>query len=318
MNGEVTQTDSAPAETSEVSQPSQETSQEVQQTEVQKPDGFDPVDVKTATPEQIEARMNRLYGNMKRYETAARKVPELEQANQILADQIRSINETQSKVINHLHITDYQEAEQSLKAQRQEAWKSGNSQLYDDINDKLRDLTMKRATAEMEAKFKPQQIIQQPQMRPVNGEAVIDLAVKQGAVTSDEATVYRSWMGETDDSGTPKRPWVSENDPRNMAAASEGRAVFNNPVYSHLTFAQKLQEIDRRMGVKMATPQGQNVLPSGNLTRSVKNNNIKLTDYEAKIAEKTKFGGPKAKSNADHHEAYRQAKIKSQQKGASR
>lgn len=324
MEGEVTTTESAePAQQPAVSSngrtadfdsansgssPETATTQ-AEQTQEQKPTGFDPVEF---TPEQ-KARVDRIYGNMKRYETAAKKVPELEQANQVLAEQLRILNETQGKVINHLQISDFQDAEQQLKTQRQKAWTDGNSALYDEANDKLRDLSVRRAMTEMQTQQRPQQI-PQPQMRAVNGEAVIDLAVKQGAVTNEEATAYRAWMAESDETGSPKRPWISEHDPRNMAAASEGRAVFNNPAYANMSFAQKLQEIDRRMGVRMQ--QGQNVLPNGNLTAPRKNSNVKLTDYEAKIAIKTKFGGPKAKSEADHTEAYRQAKIRSQQKGA--
>lgn len=323
MEGEIASTETATPvvttdnQATETTQESNQT-QAVTQPEVvsEKPAGFDPIDVKTATPEQIEARINRLYGNMKNYEATARKVPDLEQANQILAEQLRVLNETQNKVINHLQISDFQDAEQQLKTQREAAWAAGNSKTYDEINDKLRDLSVKRALSEMQAQQKPQQVIQQ-QPRGVNGEDIITRAVQQGAVTSDEANIYRSWMNEQDDIGSLKRPWVNQGDPRNAAALAEGRAVFNNPAYSSLSFGQKLQEIDRRMGVKMQT-QGQNVLGSGNLTRPTKNNNVKVTDYEAKIAVKTKFGGSKAKSDADHVEAWRQAKIKSQQKGASR
>jgi len=322
MEGEVqTSTESTPVATEQpVAQTETLVTDNQAPAETAKPDGFDPVDVKTATPEQIEARMNRLYGNMKRYETAARKVPELEQTNQVLAEQLRILNEKQNQVINHLHISDFQDVEQQLKTQRQQAWTAGNSQLYDEINDKLRDLNVKRALSEMQVQTKPQQQIpvQQPILRPINGTDVVNKAVEQGAITPDEANIYRTWSSETDEYGNPRRAWLNDSDPRNIAAASEGRAVFNNPAYANMTFAQKLQEIDRRMGIKMQNQTGQNVLPSGNLTQPRKNSNVKVTDYEAKIAVKTKFGGSKAKSDADHIEAWRQAKIKSQQKGVSR
>lgn len=325
MEGEVQATESATpvsTETQVTESPPQESIQDNSQQEqsTERPTGFDPVDVNTATPDQIKARMDRLYGNMKRYETVARKVPELEQTNQVLAEQLRILNEKQNQVINHLHTTDFQDAEQNLKSQRQQAWQAGNSQLYDEINDKLRDLSVKRAVTDMNRQQPQQQQIpvQQPVLKPVNGEDVINRAVQQGAVTQDEATIYRTWSNESDDYGNPRRPWLSDSDPKNIAAASEGRAVFNNPAYANMTFGQKLQEIDRRMGMKMQNQGGQNVLPGGNLTPQRKNNNVKVTDYEAKIAIKTKFGGSKAKSESDHIEAWRQAKIKSQTKGASR
>lgn len=302
-------TQDAPAPQTETTQ--QETSQETQQqAETQaegKPAGFDPVEF---SPEQ-KARFDRVYGNMKRYEQSAK---ESKQANEILAEQLRALSENQNKIVTHIQHEDFKSAEQQLKADRQAAWTAGNSNAYDEANDKLRDLSVRKAMAEMQPP-KSQNLPQQPYLPKVSGEAVLERATQQGVISNEEATTYRAWMDEADTNGNPKRPWINETDNRNPQAAAIGKAVFNSPAMQNKTFGDKLREIDRLMGIQQ--PQAnQNVLPNGNLTRPNKNNTVKLTDYEAKIALKTKFAGPKAKSEADHLEAYRQAKIKSQAKGA--
>lgn len=298
--------------TTETAQPAAETTQAPAETPAEKPSGFDPVEF---NPEQ-QARVNRLFGNMKRYESKAQM---MEEANALLAEQVRVLNETQSKVITHIQNNDYQDAESQLKGQRKAAYDRGDISAVDEVNDRLRDLSVRKALAEMNGQ-RPQaqpQIQRQPQA-PVSANDVINNAVQKGDVSDEEANVYRAWITEADDSGNIKRPWTNQADLRNSTAAFEGRAVFSNPAFANKTFAEKLKEIDRRMGMPAQNQNGQNVLPGGNLTRPGKTNNVKLTDYEMKIAEKTKFGGPKAKSLADHHEAYRQAKIKSQSKGATR
>ena len=88
------------------------------------------------------------------------------------------------------------------------------------------------------------------------------------------------------------------------AAAIEGQAVFNNPSFASKPFAEKLREIDRRMGVANKQATGSNVLSGGNLTRGNRANTIKLTPYQEKIAVKTKFAGP-GKSSQEHLEAYK-------------
>jgi hypothetical protein len=316
MEGEIaTSQEAAPVDTQTNDAPQTETAQtseqQTQETQQQgKPEGFDPVEF---TPEQ-KARFDRVYGNMKRYEQSARKVPELEQANQILAEQLKALHENQNKIVTHIQAEDYKSAEQQLKADRQAAWQAGNSQAYDDANDRLRDLSVRRAMAEMQPP-KQTQIPQQPYMPKVSGEAVLERATQQGVISQDEATTYRAWMDEADTNGNARRPWINENDPRNGQAAAIGKAVFNSPAMQTKSFGEKLKEIDRLMGIQQ--PQAnQNVLPNGNLTRPKQNNNVKLSDYETKIAIKTKFGGPKAKSDADHVEAWRAAKVKSQQKGS--
>lgn len=316
MEGEIAQvsTETAvPAETV-VSQAieSQETPQDNSQTEHpaenqdNKPAGFDPVEF---NPDQ-KARFDRVYGNMKRYEQTAK---EMKAANDLLADQLRVLNENQGKIVTHLQHEDFRSAEQQLKDQRAAAWQAGDSKSYDEANDKLRDLSVKKAMAEMQP---PKQTeIQQP--RRVSVEDTVDDSVRAGKLTHEEGEIYKGWQNESDQYGNVKRTWINPSDPLFQKALRVGSGVLDSPAMQNKSLGEKLKEIDKLMGMPQQVAQ-QNVLPGGNLTAPRKNNNVKLSDYEMKIAIKTKFGGPKAKSDADHAEAYRQAKIESQQKRATR
>lgn len=273
-----------------------------------KPEGFEPVEF---TPEQ-KKRVDRLYGNMKRYEAQFREQVEL---NQRLVGEFQKFQEDQSRIVAHLQNADYQKAETEIKAQKREALQKGDMDTYDALNDRLIEINVAKKTAD-----KPKSKTQEEFIYgkgAISGSDVIERAVQQGAVTQDEADIYRSWQSETDEAGNIKRPWANSGDVRNSAAAIEGRAVFSNPAFQNKSFAEKLREIDRRMGIaNQSQPKNPSVLPPGNLTRGNQNSKVAVSDYEARVAIRTKFGGPKAKSDADHVEAWKQAKIKSQSKGS--
>lgn len=314
MEGEAQVSESAPSATPEAVTSSPETIQESHSETTQesssdgKPSGFDRVEF---TPEQ-QARIDRIYGNMKRYEGDA---TELKQQNQALMKSLEQLYQSQNQIVSHIQTNDYQEAEKNLQAQRENAWKNGDLDGYHKANDAMVDIRTRKALAEGQ-KNQPKPPAQQSQN--VSGERLVNTAIDKGEINSVDANIAKAWMSETDTVGNLKRGWTQASDPRNYAAALEAQAVFNSPLYADKSMADKLREIDKRMGLQVPQPSGQNVLGAGNLTRGGKNNNIKLTDVERTIAVRTKFGGSKAKSDEDHAQAYLQAKIKSQPKGASR
>lgn len=273
-------------------------------TETEKPAGFDKVEF---TPEQLE-RVNRLYGNMKRYEHQAN---ELKEINSKLIETVSQVQQDQSKVVSHLQIKDFESAETSLKDAARQAYNKGDLDGWFSANQKLSDIQVKKSLTEVQ---RPQQIQQPQQRQAVSPEDAINMATQRGEVSQEEANIYRAWVSETDPSGNLKRPWINPNDVRNSSAAFEGKAVFANPSLQTKSFADKLKEIDRRMGMQVSQ-SGNSVLPAGNLTRGSNTNKVAVSDYEARIAVRTKFGGPKAKSDDDHVEAWRQAKIKSAKGG---
>lgn len=274
----------------------QETEKPQEQAEPQKaPNGYEGDKFVEFTPEQ-QKRFNDVRKIAGKAEREAAQLREIAQQQYEVIEQLR---QGQTQIVNHLQESDFSKAEGALKAQRQEAYNRGDLPAVDEINDKLHDMKLQRRIAELQVKQQPQ-----VQQRGFNAGDAVNNAVQSGAITPSDAEVYRAWANEQDEYGNLKRPWVNEYDGRNKAAAIEGKAVFSNPALSNKPFAEKLKEIDRRMGVVNQQAGGSNVLPAGNLTRTAKSNTVKLTPYQEQVAVKTRFAGP-GKTSQDHIEAYR-------------
>lgn len=291
----------APAETTQT-----ETNIDAAQTPESKPDGFDKVEF---TQEQL-ARVNRIYGNMKRYENDSK---ELREINQKLIDTVNQLNAGQQQIVNHLQTSDFTDAESKLKSARQEAWSKGDVNAFNDANDQLSEIKVKKALMETQRKQQPEQR-QQPN---TDGQALVQRARSYGELNGSEETTVQAWMGETGQDGNLKRPWTSSGDPRNQAAAYEAQAVLNSPFYAGKPLIEKLKEIDRRMGVQTQQTTQTNVLQGGNLTRGKATSNIKLDPKIEDLAVRMKFAGKDPKLTAqDHVSAWKRAVEKS--KGSKR
>lgn len=317
MDGTVeanTATETTPAPAPEAPQEqTQETTQEQPST---KPAGFDPVDFKTASPEEIEARVGRLYGNVKRTEKENR---ELKQAVEILTQQLGSVVDGQNKIVQHIQQDDYQTTEAQLRQQKRDAWQKGDLEAYETATEKLLDVKAKKyAETRQQSAQKPQENNGLQSNRAISATEALEMSVAAGETKPEEAPILRAYFGETDENGNLKRPWVNVSDIRNTQAARVSSVVFDpeHPTFGNWNLKQKLAEVDRQMGVRSSMQTGSNVLPAGNLTRGAKTNTVKLTALEDQIAVRTKFGGSKAKTDEDHREAYRQAKIKHSSKGS--
>jgi len=243
---------------------------------------------------------------MKRYESESKEFRAL---NEALVREFQNLRVNQEQIVSHLQNNDYQEAESRLAQQRTDAWNKGDFEGYNAANDKINEIKIQKRLAEATAKQQPRQV-QQPK-QGVDGNRVVDGSVDKGVLTPQEADITKIWITETDQNGNFKRPWASDpSDPRNYAAALEAQAVFNSPLFASKPIAEKLREVDRRMGIQGQQTNKSNVLPAGNLTNGVKTNTIKLDPAIEKIAIRTKFGGPKAKTDQDHIDAWKRAAIK--------
>lgn len=313
MDGEAQVTSSEPANTS--TEPAAVPETTVDEPAVQpneRPAGFDPVEF---TPEQ-KARVDRIYGNMKRYEGETRT---LREDNQRLIAAFETLQNQQGQIINHIQSSDFKDAETRLTSERQEAWNKGDINGFNKANDALLEIKAQKIVKDTLPKVLP---IEQPKNNGyMNGQRmpvtdVVQVALERGEIEPQEAQIFKSWESQADDMGMKMRPWTDPSHPLNQAAAIEGRAVFENPSFKNKTFVEKLREIDRRMGIQTATPQNNSVLGSGNLTRGSRQPKVELSPQIERMAIRTKFGGSKAKSDADHVEAYRQAVLRSKAKGA--
>lgn len=269
------------------------------------PNGYQGENFVEFTPDQ-QKRLNQL---AKKAGKAERESGEWRTVAQQQAELIAELSKGQQQIVQHLQTNNYAEAEQQIISQQQQAFERGDLPTYNALNGKLIDLRVQKAIADKAPKELPK-VVQQFQTQDV-----VEAAVQKGAISRDDATVYQEWANETDNYGNPLRPWVNERDARNLAAAAEGQAVFRNPAMAGKPFAEKLKEIDRRMGIQNRNQTGSGVIPSGNLTGNGKTSTVKMSSWAEDLAVKTSFAG-KGKSRADHIEAYR--KQMAEVKGARR
>lgn len=276
--------------------------------------GYDQVEF---TPEQ-QKRFDRIYGQVKAQD---RKIQEY---RTIASDQARAIEEltkSQIQVANRVVEQDFSRAEEEVRNSAQDAYDRGDSRAFLAASEKIAEIKAQKIIAQQ---MRAQTQYQQPQnpqsqQRPNSAYAAAEYANNSGGLSGDELSTVSSWQEERDHNGSPVRSWAKDTDPNFQNALIEARAVFNNPRFAGKSINEKLAEVDKRMGVTRQSPN-QNVM-GANLTTQKKPNRMSLSPEIEKLAIRTKFGGPKAKTDQDHIDAYRKQleKVKSSpQRGASK
>lgn len=263
-----------------------------------KPAGYDPVDLSDLPEEKqqaLEQRFKYLYGQVK---TNDRTLKEYRTVAQQQAAQIEDLMNGVGQVVDHLQNKSTAETESNIRQQLREAISTGDVESQINLTEKLTEIKAKKISDG--SKPKPQ--AQQQQRGPNYAEIARD-EMESGEITQDDLKYVEMWQEETDARGQTLRPWAFHDSPFYRNGLRETEAVFTNPKYSQMTVEQKLAEIDRRMGVSKQSPS-QGVM-GGNLTTRQKTNKVALSPKQQEIAVRTKFGGPKAKSDAEHLEAYR-------------
>ncbi len=284
----------AAIETTETPEVETATEQSTERTESTKPAGYEPIDPATATPEQTKSRLDYLYSQVKNSDREKREM------RNILSEQSRIINELsegQKAVVGHLTQKSFTEGKQKLQQHMQDAWKAQDNKSYIEAQNRLMDLQVEERLA---AKTQPQQ---EQRQQPNNAAEIANRAVQTGELSTEEYRATESWQNERDDTGNLVRPWAFGNDPAHQAALFEARAVLASPRFSNLTYEQKLQEIDKRMGTQKRTVS-QSVI-GGSLTKPAKSAKLELSPKQREIALKTQYAG-KGKSEAEHLDKYRQ------------
>lgn len=272
----------------------------------EKPAGYEPIDPHTATPEQTKQRLDYLYSQVKRSERQEREMKGLlEQQSRI----INELSEGQKAVVGHLTQKSFADGKQQLQQQMQEAWKKQDNRAYIEAQNKLMDLQVEERLAARQ----PQQNPQPQNQRPQNAAEIANRAMQTGEINPEAYRTTETWQNERDDVGNLVRPWAFDSDPRYRAAFLEAQSVMTNPRYENLSYEQKLEEIDRRMGTQKRTVS-QSVM-GGSLTKPAKSAKLQLTPKQREIALKTQYAG-KGKSEQEHLDKYRQQIEKFQQRRA--
>lgn len=237
----------------------------------QKPTGYDFVSLDGLDPaiaSQIQARFDRYH----------RQLKESDKNNKELRQQVEQMGSDMRKVLDRQLNNDYNDAVRELKRQREQAEINGDTHRIDQLDDAL--LELKLAKREQERLGEAQIKQAQKDMREAATEPKeIDYEEAFGA---DGAAYMRKWEVEKNRDGSLKRPWAQAGHPDLEDAMNFGNLVFTSKKYAKLSFQQKLEEIDKYMGV---TPQRQaNSVLSSNLTAGQKKSTIKLTEAQRQVA----------------------------------
>lgn len=262
------------------------------------------VDPNIDPPEKVKERLDFLYGKVKKTERMESEWKKL------AADQARVIEELQNgvgQVVNHLQQKNYADTEAQLEDQMVSALQTGDTRAYTTAQNKLIDIKTEKRLAQIRQPAQQQQ--QQNNPRLNSASQIGNASYEAGEIGYEDKTSIEAWQTERDERGGNLRPWAQNSgseddpDPDYTKALLIARKVFTAGEFGHLSTTQKLAEIDKRMGVKKPTG-GQNVM-GGTLTSKPRSGRITLSPQIEKMAIRTKFGGPKAKSDADHIDAYR-------------
>lgn len=276
--------------------------------------GNEPIDFSTATPEQVEARFNNIYGQMQRQD---RELRSLRQYKDIAAEQSKAIDELRSgmhTVVDHLQTDRYADIENHWRSQMQSAHERGDTRAFLDAQDKLIDIRTEKRDFERQQRSRAQNATQQqsqePQQKLPSASEMGNRALNSGDITQQDMRGIEAWQNERGTDGNVLRPWAHNNnpsdpDPDYVKALLISKQVFTNPQYMGMTAAQKLAEVDKRMGISPRNTQGGQQVMSANLTNGRRSGKLSLSDEQKKIAVRMKSGGSKAKSDSDHIEAYR-------------
>lgn len=274
----------------------------------------------------IEGRFAHLSTLIRKNET--KYGSQLDQWKTIAAQQSQLLEELQNNqglIASHLVEQKFTDTLGQLQSQRQQALEAGDTTTYLALEDKIIDLKLQQRQA-AQAKPQPQQKNQTQQQayagQPVRGDQIVNDALADGELSPQDAELASAWATESDASGQPLRPWVTANldpndpDPDAIRALIIAKKVFTSDKYANKSFAEKLSELDRQMGVKRPTAN-QSVM-GGNLTTHKKSAKVALSPKQQEIAIRTKFGSSAgAKTDAEYLAAYAK-QIEQTRKGAKR
>jgi len=267
--------------------------------------GYDRIDFATAKPEEIQARFDRVYGQVKAQD---KKMQQYARDMQLAAAHIQQLNEAVNALNGQNSMSQYENAEATLVARLKEASERGDDNAQALLFKQLADLTAEKKLKEVMIQAQKNQP-RQPQ-NPANAQAYANQAYQNGELDVGERDYVVSWQSETDESGQPLRPWAFSTDPRHHRALGYAKQIFADPEFQSYTIEEKMAELDRLMNAKpqqqqRPTAAARATIPQAMRQQSSPNGNVvRLTEQEKRVAIMLKSGGVNAKSDSDHIKAY--------------
>lgn len=267
----------------------------------EKPAGYDPVDVSSASPDKIQERFDYLYSQVKSNERTMREY------KSIAAEQskyIEDLTNGMGQVVNHLETQNFSQEEDQVTKEMRAAFEAGDMDKFIANQKKLVQLEAKKSS--------PKQVQKPAQKQDPSYESM----------SQDDQKLVDAWQEETDERGQALRPWSKNTgtdddpDPDFVRAMLIAQRVFKaNP---HKSARENLLEVDRKMGVKSTNMGGSQSVMGGQLQTLAKKQNIRLTPEQERLAVKMKFANEKGKppkSDSEHIDAYRKQLQKVRSKG---
>lgn len=272
---------------------SSESQESTENKDGERPAGYLPVDPKTASPEQVQDRLNYLYRQVKDNGKA------LGQYRNIAQQQSQQINELMNgvgQVVDHLSAKSAAENENTIRQNMNAAFERGDTRVYLSEQEKLIDLKTQQKAPK-----------QQNQTRQQAYAGTAAQVAQESEMSHDEKSLVSAWQEETDERGNSIRPWTKTENPNDpdpdflKAMAIAKRVWDRNP---NRSVKENLADVDKQMGLPSRSG-GQNVM-GGSLTTPAKKSKMTLSPNQERIAIKTKFGANKgAKSDPEYISAYR-------------
>lgn len=290
----------------------------IQDNERSKPAGYDPVDI-SDLPEEKQKVLNDRFGYFMRQirefktksDASERSIREWQDN---AAKQIQELTSGVGQIVDHMETRTIGESEDQIKRELKEAFEAGDSVKHADAVTRLAEIQQKKlALQKKEQKQEPQKNPTQEQAHAGYPDAysIAGEAVANGEIGPEDLDYVGAWQNERDAQGNLVRPWAYSPTPVPQpgspmdTAMKEIVSMLQSPYYSKMSFKQILGEVDKRMGVR--TMNGSQTVMGGTLTKPQKTNTVKLSPDIEKMAVRMKFGGPNAKSDADHVKAYQEA-----------
>ncbi len=193
-----------------------------------KPAGWQQIDydrLPEAEAKVVEARVNRLYGQVKQSE---RLQQQLAKDNKALFDRLKALEDT----------TVSRKTDQ-IKQELKEAAEEGDSERIATLTADLVEATSRPAAEPASSDF--------PDADEPAGNGQTDLSEH---LSAQEEAIVAAWYAQTDEAGQPIRPWVDQNHPSFNAAATAFMAAWNRPDVKEQGINAVLAEVDRIMGVQ--------------------------------------------------------------------
>lgn len=231
-------------------------------------EGQDRVDFRTASPEEIEARFNRMY----------RQVKATDENQRVQGQVLEKILKDKQVLEAKLRDQEGKDAIQTVRERIKTARDNGNVDEEDRYRDQLVTLTTELEVAKR-LPATPVAEAPMPQRQPASDP--------YGTLSPSDVAEITRWGDAEDTNGNLLRPWTKEGNRRTGLATTLLAQVLAQTASEPMTMAEKLALVDDQMGTQLpATRRTGSPVMGGNLTAQAQAGKPSITPKQAQVAER--------------------------------